>query len=583
MKYSQVLAGAAAFGLAQAHTTIYSIAVNDVDQGLGNTQGGYIRFPPNNNPVKDVTSKDMTCNVNNVPAAKTIDVAAGDKITLQWHHDSNQPSDDIIASSHKGPVQAYIAPTASEGAGDVWVKLKEDGYSGGKWGVENLIAAKGKFDVTLPAGLAQGPYLLRGEIIALHEGEVSYQTNPGRGAQFYMGCVQLNVGGSGSTALPAGVAIPGAYAPNDPGVVFNIYGGAITDYPIPGPAVWDGASGGGAAPPATTPGAAPPATTPGAAPPATYPSGDTPSTTSAAGKPATTPAGGKPATTPPGYKPATTPGGEEPATYPSGDKPATTPAGGKPATTPPGYQPATTPGGEKPATKPATSSKPKSACKPKTTAGGSGPATTPAGNKPATTPGAAPPATYPSGDKPATTPAGGKPATTPPAYKPATTPGGEEPATYPSGDKPATTPAGGKPATTPAGGKPATTPAGEKPATYPAGEKPATTLATSTRPKSACKPKTTAGGSGPATTPAGNKPATTPPAYRPATTPGTARPSGVPLPSGVPPTGNNNYPTDGGATVPKYGQCGGSNYKGSTTCADGSTCTSFNDYYSQCV
>ncbi|CCD53493.2 hypothetical protein ACHAPC_007596 [Botrytis cinerea] len=38
-----------------------------------------------------------------------------------------------------------------------------------------------------------------------------------------------------------------------------------------------------------------------------------------------------------------------------------------------------------------------------------------------------------------------------------------------------------------------------------------------------------------------------------------------------------------GAAVALYGQCGGVNYKGSTVCAAGATCTAQNDYYSQCI
>ena len=37
------------------------------------------------------------------------------------------------------------------------------------------------------------------------------------------------------------------------------------------------------------------------------------------------------------------------------------------------------------------------------------------------------------------------------------------------------------------------------------------------------------------------------------------------------------------AAVPAYGQCGGMNFKGDTTCADGWTCVKSNDWYSQCV
>ncbi|TEY47573.1 hypothetical protein BOTCAL_0304g00080 [Botryotinia calthae] len=38
-----------------------------------------------------------------------------------------------------------------------------------------------------------------------------------------------------------------------------------------------------------------------------------------------------------------------------------------------------------------------------------------------------------------------------------------------------------------------------------------------------------------------------------------------------------------GAAVALYGQCGGVNYKGSTVCATGTTCTAQNAYYSQCL
>lgn len=82
MKCSQLIASLALAAAANAHTTIYNILVNGVDQGLGNSAAGYVRSPPNNNPVKDITSKDLTCNVNNVATAKTVTVAAGDKVFL---------------------------------------------------------------------------------------------------------------------------------------------------------------------------------------------------------------------------------------------------------------------------------------------------------------------------------------------------------------------------------------------------------------------------------------------------------------------------------------------------------------------
>jgi hypothetical protein len=77
---------------------VWNVLVNGKDQGVGNKDGGYIDSPPNNNPVLDVTSKSIECNVAGAKAGKSIDVAGGDEITFQWHHDTNDAGDDIIAS-----------------------------------------------------------------------------------------------------------------------------------------------------------------------------------------------------------------------------------------------------------------------------------------------------------------------------------------------------------------------------------------------------------------------------------------------------------------------------------------------------
>ncbi|KAK8167722.1 putative endo-beta-1,4-glucanase D [Phyllosticta citrichinensis] len=233
------LALAAAAKLAYAHTTVYAAWINDVDQGLGNSDSGYIRSPPNNDPIKDVTSTDMTCNVNNVETAKTLKVAPGDKVTFEWHHNSRDDSDDIIASSHKGPVMTYMAEADKGGNGTGWSKIAQEGYSDGTWAVDTLISNKGKHSITIP-DVTAGNYLLRPEIIALHEA-----SNEG-GAQFYLECIQVEITGSGTTSLPEGVALPGAYAADDAGILFNMYGDFST-YPIPGPTVWTGASSGASA------------------------------------------------------------------------------------------------------------------------------------------------------------------------------------------------------------------------------------------------------------------------------------------------------------------------------------------------
>ena len=100
---------------------------------------------------------------------------------------------------------AYIAPTASNGAGNVWVKLAHEGFNSGTWAVTKLIANRGLHSVTLPSSLAPGKYLLRPEIIALHESDTAFSANSARGAQFYMECVQIEVTKGGSTVSASSI------------------------------------------------------------------------------------------------------------------------------------------------------------------------------------------------------------------------------------------------------------------------------------------------------------------------------------------------------------------------------------------
>ncbi|KAJ8108505.1 hypothetical protein OPT61_g8124 [Boeremia exigua] len=228
MKYSYAFAlAAAAAPLASAHATFQSFVVDGQEVG-----SKAVRVPAKGNtPITDVTSTDMNCN-GGAAATETFEVAAGSELTFQWHHNTGYSAgdpDEPIAASHKGPIMVYIAPAESNGEGAVWTKLTEAGLSGGKWAVDTFIANKGQHSVTLP-DLAAGEYLIRPELIGLHEG------NRQNGAQFYNGCGQIKVTGSGSVSLPAtGVDMTKAYSASDPGVLYDMYAGATT-YPIPGPA-----------------------------------------------------------------------------------------------------------------------------------------------------------------------------------------------------------------------------------------------------------------------------------------------------------------------------------------------------------
>jgi hypothetical protein len=75
--------------LTVAHTYIYAVWINGQDMGRGDgkqSQGGkgpvpaYIRSVRSNDPVKNVMSKDMTCNTPGNPAPEYLNVKGGDKV-----------------------------------------------------------------------------------------------------------------------------------------------------------------------------------------------------------------------------------------------------------------------------------------------------------------------------------------------------------------------------------------------------------------------------------------------------------------------------------------------------------------------
>ncbi|KAF8253725.1 hypothetical protein K440DRAFT_507474, partial [Wilcoxina mikolae CBS 423.85] len=224
------------FSVAQAHSRVWGLWADDVYQGDG--IDFYIRSPPLNSPVKDLTKDDIICNTNNVAVHDSVNVNASQKVTFEWYH--NTRGDDIIDASHKGPITVWIADASTNGAGGVWTKLYESGLENGVWAVQNLISNKGKVSVTLPSTLAPGDYLLRAEIIALHEADTDYRTNNARGAQFYPSCSQIKVVSGGTAKPPGTFAFVGGYTPTDPGILYSLYAQPLAPYPIPGPKVWDG-------------------------------------------------------------------------------------------------------------------------------------------------------------------------------------------------------------------------------------------------------------------------------------------------------------------------------------------------------
>lgn len=188
-----------------------------------------VRLPPSNSPVTDVTSNDLICNVNGAtPAASVITVPAGASISAQWDQ-----------GAHPGPNLVYMAKvsdaTTTTITGLQWTKISQQGIvdsskvaNAGGW---SSPLTDGQYHFKIPASIPSGHYLLRVETIGLHVAS----TYPG--AQFYIGCVQINVTGGGSGS-PTTVSFPGAYHSTDPGIVIDIYYPVPTTYTAPGGNVW---------------------------------------------------------------------------------------------------------------------------------------------------------------------------------------------------------------------------------------------------------------------------------------------------------------------------------------------------------
>ncbi|KAJ1721159.1 hypothetical protein LPJ61_006074, partial [Coemansia biformis] len=183
-----------------------------------------------NFPEKGVNNKEIVCRTTKMSkdSTKVCDVKAGSKITLEFHEETSRTS-RAIEGKHFGPCTVALSPLDANGEGEVWFYIYKQGYDPDrkKWCIDDLNANKGQLEITIPADIADGEYLMRGEIIALHLAEKT------GGAEFYPNCVQIKVSGGGS-AKPKGFAIPGVYKEDDPGIHFNLYDG-YKSYPMPGP------------------------------------------------------------------------------------------------------------------------------------------------------------------------------------------------------------------------------------------------------------------------------------------------------------------------------------------------------------
>ncbi|KAK4141054.1 glycoside hydrolase [Dichotomopilus funicola] len=175
-----------------------------------------------NGPVTDLSSTDLRCNVGGQVSngTETVEIAAGGEFTFTLD----------TAVYHAGPVSLYMSKATGDGvvadydgSGD-WFKIWDWGPEGSNWPLRD------SYTSNIPKCISDGEYLLRIQQIGLH--------NPGAAPQFYISCAQVKVTGGGSATPSPTAPIPGAIKADDPGLTVNIYNGAITNYVVPGPAVF---------------------------------------------------------------------------------------------------------------------------------------------------------------------------------------------------------------------------------------------------------------------------------------------------------------------------------------------------------
>lgn len=188
-------------------------------------------------PVEDLTSNDMACGITGETGVSRVCAAnQSSTLTFQFRQYPDASQAGVIASSHVGPCAVYLKQVSSAisdpGYGDGWFKICESGYDEDtqEWCTTKLINAGGLLSVDMPSDLAGGYYLVRPELLALHNANAG---DP----QFYTGCAQMFLD-SDATAVPTEtVAIPGYVTKDDPSVTYNIY---TTPLSLPYPKVGAG-------------------------------------------------------------------------------------------------------------------------------------------------------------------------------------------------------------------------------------------------------------------------------------------------------------------------------------------------------
>lgn len=207
----------------------------------------------------------MSCeNAGGAPA--TLKVNPGEEVTIFWAGSTGELDGmSGLTAYHPwvhamGPIFDYIAScngdcTKFNAADADWVKLAQFGldtsagisddlrnrmaakpepyFGKGQWALAKLIQDYSTWKVKIPAQLKAGQYMIRNELVAMHSPKAP---------QHYIACVQIDVQGSGTTSLPAGVKSNQLYNSNSILATYDVYANPGSFQLPSSPAVWNPSS-----------------------------------------------------------------------------------------------------------------------------------------------------------------------------------------------------------------------------------------------------------------------------------------------------------------------------------------------------
>ncbi|KAE9396345.1 hypothetical protein BT96DRAFT_824806 [Gymnopus androsaceus JB14] len=110
----------------------------------------------------------------------------------------------------------------------------------GLWGMARFVQSGSSWGITVPSELADGDYIVRHELGAVHNPWNAQDDTSG--TQLYIGCIQVKVTGGGSSHLPTGTKAGSLYKTDGAFARYNVYEDNGKTFVDPGPAIWSPSS-----------------------------------------------------------------------------------------------------------------------------------------------------------------------------------------------------------------------------------------------------------------------------------------------------------------------------------------------------